>query len=140
MFDPGLSERLVLTPMKTLPHGVFLFFFAFPPKGWSTGLVAIARVVGRIPRWREMPAFPRFRLKCCAFPTLPTVARHWLLTYLCSPAISIATGQSSSHAAYTKLHNGRVHHANEKSRDTALLHPFECSDSVRMGSETLTRT
>ena len=83
--EPGLRLRRVLTPMKTLPHGVLRFFLALPPSGWSQGFVASARVVGRMLRCREIPALPKTRLACSALLTTPTVARQPLDTYRCSP-------------------------------------------------------
>jgi hypothetical protein len=60
----GFLGFRVFTPMKTVPHGVFRFFLALPPIGWSIGFIARARTVGRIPRCRDVPAFPSLRLAC----------------------------------------------------------------------------
>ena len=87
---PGLCASRVFTPMNTLPHGVFLCFLFLPLAGWSRGFIASARVVGRIPKWRLIPAFPSLRFLCSIFPTIPTVALHLLSTFRISPAHSEA--------------------------------------------------
>src|SRR6266542_1219732 len=56
-----------------------------PPSGWSTGFMATPRTLGRFPRHRLRPAFLQDTSSCSAFPTAPTVARHFASTSRISP-------------------------------------------------------
>src|SRR6267378_4233262 len=72
----------VLPPLATKPHGEVnccqpppdFDLPAPPPFGWSTGLRATPRLIGRMPRCRERPALPRTTFSCSVLPTWPMVA------------------------------------------------------------------
>src|SRR5438552_17156139 len=87
----SLSDGLGLRVRPSfLPHGLVgwrppLDLPSPPPSGWSTGFMATPRTDGRLPSQRLRPAFPQDTSSCSAFPTSPTVARHWASTSLISP-------------------------------------------------------
>src|SRR3989304_2906209 len=64
MYRSVFLLRRVFLPSVGLPHGLFGLEIPMgwrpspPPCGWSRGLIAEPRTVGRIPLWRFRPALP----------------------------------------------------------------------------------
>ena len=92
--DRGNAMRVCQTAGPPLP----------PPCGWSTGFMAMPRVIGRLPFHLAAPALPSLTFLCCGLDSTPMVATHLASTLRCSPEGSFTTAYPSAPAP-CRLHD-----------------------------------